>query len=255
MVATNKRGLASSPTAVGGTSTVETAVAHETVGGAIIGKRARIWWAGDRKWYCGLVRGYSKSRGHLLAYDDGEVKYHHFDEGEQYELEEGSNHATTVAPTAVKSISVAAEMTSPKATAKATPVQTEAKAAAPMGKKAKAAHATDTRGKVIEANGVKLHLANNVSGYRGVTQHYATWSAKSTKDGADIHLGMFATAVEAAVAYATFAGEESATAPTQRFPKPCPRLGQGKFRGRQATEADDRVSSKGGGRHDQGDRG
>ena len=59
-------------------------------------------------------------------------------------------------------------------------------------------------GVVEEAAGMRLHLANRDSstGYRGVRPHQGRFQAKRQVDGKHTYLGMFDTAVEAAVAYA-----------------------------------------------------
>ena len=38
----------------------------------LIGSRIRVWWEGENRWYSGRVHNYSSSRGHFVAYDDGE---------------------------------------------------------------------------------------------------------------------------------------------------------------------------------------
>ena len=65
-------------------------------------------------------------------------------------------------------------------------------------------------------NGIRLHLADNASGYRGVRQSTpiarlqrgfkASYRVLVQVNGAQLHLGYYATAIDAAVAYATFHG-------------------------------------------------
>ena len=56
--------------------------------------------------------------------------------------------------------------------------------------------------------GVRLHLAASASGYRGVTQcARESFRVVVTVDGAQRTLGYYASAVDAAVAYATFFGQ------------------------------------------------
>lgn len=43
------------------------------------GTRVSIYWVGDRRWYCGQVRGYGQ-RGHLIHYDDNDRKWEQLDE-------------------------------------------------------------------------------------------------------------------------------------------------------------------------------
>ncbi|EOD17984.1 hypothetical protein EMIHUDRAFT_195991 [Emiliania huxleyi CCMP1516] len=59
-----------------------------------------------------------------------------------------------------------------------------------------------------EAEGLRLHLSSNSTGYRGVwRQASGRFQAKCSVDGREVGLGTFDTAVEAAVAYARAAGE------------------------------------------------
>ncbi|EOD28286.1 hypothetical protein EMIHUDRAFT_114210 [Emiliania huxleyi CCMP1516] len=61
---------------------------------------------------------------------------------------------------------------------------------------------------VTEAEGLRLHLSSSSStGYRGVYEHSGRYQAKRWVDGKEVYLGSFATAVEAAVAYARAVGE------------------------------------------------
>ena len=63
---------------------------------------------------------------------------------------------------------------------------------------------------VSEAEGLKLHLSvKSSTGYRGVTLNGGRFHAKAGSK--QIHLGCFATAVEAAVAYARYFGPSSIT--------------------------------------------
>ena len=58
-------------------------------GGALVGYRVAIWWDGDDKWFSGVVKSFSRFRGHTVLYDDGELKTHKLDnEDEEDEWEE-----------------------------------------------------------------------------------------------------------------------------------------------------------------------
>ena len=35
-------------------------------GGDLVGKRIRLWWGGDLRWYAGVVTRYAPTRGHLI---------------------------------------------------------------------------------------------------------------------------------------------------------------------------------------------
>ena len=53
-----------------------------------------------------------------------------------------------------------------------------------------------------EAEGLTLQPANNAVGYRGVARHGGTYQARVSRAGKEVHIGCFATAEEAALAYA-----------------------------------------------------
>ena len=64
-----------------------------------------------------------------------------------------------------------------------------------------------------EAEGLRLHLSSRSStGYMGVSKHPSTgrFKAEHRVDGRQVYLGLFDTAVEAAVAYARATGEAAA---------------------------------------------
>ena len=58
-----------------------------------------------------------------------------------------------------------------------------------------------------EAEGLRLHLSNGSTGYKGVYEQFGRFQAKRKVGGRLAHLGTFGTAVEAAVAYARTIGE------------------------------------------------
>ena len=55
----------------------------DAAGPALVRRRVRVWWAGDGAWFTGIVRTFSSRRGHCIEYDDGEVKYHALDDGDE----------------------------------------------------------------------------------------------------------------------------------------------------------------------------
>jgi len=66
-----------------------------------------------------------------------------------------------------------------------------------------------------EAEGLQLHLSskNTSTGYKGVARHHSgRFEARRSANGRSLHLGLFDTAVEAAVAYAQAVGWASAVA-------------------------------------------
>ncbi|KAJ8603285.1 hypothetical protein CTAYLR_006952 [Chrysophaeum taylorii] len=48
-------------------------ITKKAPGAEMIGKRIKVYWAGDKAWYEGEVRAYEKGR-HEVAYDDGDVE-------------------------------------------------------------------------------------------------------------------------------------------------------------------------------------
>ena len=46
-------------------------------------RRVRVWWEGDNAWYTGTITSFSSGRGHCVKYDDGDVKYHSFNAGDE----------------------------------------------------------------------------------------------------------------------------------------------------------------------------
>ena len=43
----------------------------------LVGKRIRVWWAGDNAWYVGVVKKYNEvKRQHHVHYEDGDKKWH-----------------------------------------------------------------------------------------------------------------------------------------------------------------------------------
>jgi hypothetical protein len=55
------------------------------MGGSLVGYRVRVWWLGDGEdvSYDGVVKSFSRTRGHCVEYDDGERKYHTFDDDDE----------------------------------------------------------------------------------------------------------------------------------------------------------------------------
>ena len=46
-----------------------------------VGKRIRVFWSGDNRWFSGTVtQTHSRHRGYQVAYDDGDVKFENLDD-------------------------------------------------------------------------------------------------------------------------------------------------------------------------------
>ena len=70
--------------------------------------------------------------------------------------------------------------------------------------------AADTAGEARQAwaEGLRLHLSSSsATGYKGVYEHFGRFKAEHSVNGRRARIGTFATAVEAAVAYARVVGE------------------------------------------------
>ena len=52
---------------------------QRALGPELVQRRVHVFWAGDNEWYPGLVKAYSRTRGHQIAYDDGTLGSHHLD--------------------------------------------------------------------------------------------------------------------------------------------------------------------------------
>ena len=68
------------------------------------GTRVRVLWEGG-EWYAGRFKGHSSARGHCVAYDDGDVRYHRL-EDEVWEIEGsggGGQGAATLSAAATSS--------------------------------------------------------------------------------------------------------------------------------------------------------
>ena len=49
-----------------------------------VGRRVRVWWGGDRKWYAGVLARFQQGK-HEVAYDDGVRKWYRLRD-ERWEL-------------------------------------------------------------------------------------------------------------------------------------------------------------------------
>ena len=72
--------------------------------------------------------------------------------------------------------------------------------------------AADKEAPVAVAEGLRLHLCSNSTGYKGVYEQSGRFQAKHRVGGRLVDIGYFGTAVEAAVAYARAVGEAPAEA-------------------------------------------
>jgi hypothetical protein len=66
-------------------------------GCGLVGYRIAVWWEGDEQWFGGVVKSYSRTRGHAVEYKD-ELKYHKLDNDD--EDEEWEEWAVECAPPA-----------------------------------------------------------------------------------------------------------------------------------------------------------
>jgi len=53
---------------------------------ALVGKRLRIYWEHEGKWYSGCAKSYSSRRGLLVLYDDGDVLSYTDEESFEYKI-------------------------------------------------------------------------------------------------------------------------------------------------------------------------
>ena len=55
---------------------------------ALVGRRIRVWWEGDRKWFRGRIQSYNALwQTHLVLYDDNDRRSYRLHEGLRWELE------------------------------------------------------------------------------------------------------------------------------------------------------------------------
>ena len=68
-----------------GNDSLEVEEEEEPMGEALVGCRVRVWWLGDGDdiFYDGQVKSFSRKRGHCVVYDDGETKWHTFDDDDE----------------------------------------------------------------------------------------------------------------------------------------------------------------------------
>lgn len=57
----------------------------ESYGPEVLKRRVKVWWAGDKKWFSGIVKQFSAEGKHLVAYDDGDIKWHNLGNEEVHE--------------------------------------------------------------------------------------------------------------------------------------------------------------------------
>ena len=81
------------------------------------------------------------------------------------------------------------------------------------------AEAAEAAVRQAEAEGLTLQPANNAVGYRGVTRHGGTYQVRISRAGKEVHIGIFPTVEEAALAYAR-TPEAQARAQAQAKPAP-----------------------------------
>ena len=163
----------------------------------LVGKRVRVYWPDDKKWYSGQVKAFdSVTLEHLVRYDDGEERQECLTglEPLQWEL---------LLPAVAAASSTRAATMLRSAPREADPETLATRLAA--------------------AEGLTLVPANNEVGYRGVSLHTSpgTFHVRKRKDGKNYELGHFSSAAEAALAYARFLGpaesaKEAAQGPARK---------------------------------------
>ena len=163
----------------------------------LVGKRVRVYWPDDKKWYSGQAKAFdSVTLEHLVRYDDGEERQECLTglEPLQWEL---------LLPAVAAASSTRAATMLRSAPREADPETLATRLAA--------------------AEGLTLVPANNEVGYRGVSVHTSsgTFHVRKRKDGKQRELGNFASAAEAALAYARFLGpaesaKEAAAGPARK---------------------------------------
>lgn len=164
----------------------------------LVGKRVRVYWPDDKKWYSGQVKAFdSVTLEHLVRYDDGEERQECLTglEPLQWEL---------LLPAVAAASSTRAATMLRSAPREADPETLATRLAA--------------------AEGLTLVPANNEVGYRGVSLHTSpgTFHVRKRKDGKNYELGHFSSAAEAALAYARFLGpaesaKEAAARPARKM--------------------------------------
>ena len=161
----------------------------------LVGKRVRVYWPDDKKWYSGQVKAFdSVTLEHLVRYDDGEERQECLTglEPLQWEL---------LLPAAAAASSTRA---------------------ATMLRSAPCEDPETLATRLAAAEGLTLVPATNEVGYRGVSLHTSgTFYTRKRKDGKDYELGHFSSAAEAALAYARFLGpaesaKEAAQGPARK---------------------------------------
>jgi len=168
-----------------------------------VGQRVSLFWAGEDRWFDGTVKGYSLADGqHCVKYDDGDQWHYHLGR------EETLGYLSWLSLEAKAATSGGERPLASSATRQRKPrgdVQPEE----PQQKRQVAAAEEAAPKVVTEAEGLKLRLSSsNSTGYTGVfLQASGKFQARHERARKTVYLGTFATAVEAAVAYARHVGE------------------------------------------------
>ena len=162
----------------------------------LVGKRVRVYWPDDKKWYSGQAKAFdSVTLEHLVRYDDGE---------------ERQECLTGLEP-------LQWELLLPAAAA-----ASSTRAATMLRSALREADPETLAGSLAAAEGLTLVPANNEVGYRGVSPNSSgTFHVRKRMDCKAYELGTFSSAAEAALAYARFLGpaesaKEAAQGPARR---------------------------------------
>ena len=162
----------------------------------LVGKRVRVYWPDDKKWYSGQAKAFdSVTLEHLVRYDDGE---------------ERQECLTGLEP-------LQWELLLPAVAA-----ASSTRAATMLRSALREADPETLAGSLAAAEGLTLVPANNEVGYRGVSPNSSgTFHVRKRMDGKAYELGTFSSAAEAALAYERFLGpaesaKEAAQGPARR---------------------------------------
>ena len=192
----------------------------------LIGRRVEVFWGGDREWYAGRLVEQRVCRGHVecrVAYDDGVQEWHSFDAETDFRWCDESGGGA--GPAAVKTEAAVADDSTSGATA-ACPVNSRLQPRGEITKRTR----TGRSGRRRPSKKPRLHTAAapheerqdlavhresdkgyflvdrpTKTGYLGVhlsTNAKLPFRADGYKDGRPVPLGRFATAEQAAAAFA-----------------------------------------------------
>jgi len=190
---------------------MEQTICSRTASKGLVGERICVFWADDATWFSGSIREYNAAtETHLVVYDDGDQRHEELhDPTLQWEL-----IAASAAPLPTrKAASVAARGTASAHTNSEQAIQGRraVRMTAAGGKQAKQVELTDAAQAALrqaEVEGLTIHPAvryDSTTGYRNVRKYrhgQRCYEARVCRAGKKVYLGIFATAEEAALAFA-----------------------------------------------------